>query len=605
MTEPSTIGDEGEILPGTSYRLVKRLGGGGMGSVFIAEHTALGRRDAVKLLAPHIAEDEQAMKRLEREARATAALANPHIIDIYTLGVTTDKRPYVAMRLIPGISLKQLLDREKRLDVDRAWNLLRQVCVALESAHEAGIIHRDLKPDNLMVEPRDAGEFVTILDFGIAKVEAEIEARLTQDGQVIGTPGYMAPEQALGRAVDRRADEYSIGAIFYELVSGGFPYERMGMLQTITQQITQPARPISGLVTEAEVPAALQALIMQALSREAGDRLPSLSAFVQAVDAAIGYVAPAASRTRLTMESLQAVSPGAIGAIEAPRRTGFRLWGPPLALAVGVGVSVAVFVSLGKKDTLPAPGDEPSASKVDAPVSAGPSVTPPPEAVRAGPAALAGATPASVGLPVGGLASAATSAGPVAASSPATDGARPSAGASASVPAPRPAAPRTSSAPVGSTPPVPTPVAGDAPVGVPVAAPPTAAPTAPPLPAALVAAPVTAAPVTAPPPAAPPRLVVGAVQIIGGGSATDIKRRVGAAEATIRACLAATPGLKSGAAAVVDFVIDEDGFFGEPKMSGDGLLSRCARQAVKGARLDRRPDTGDVRVSVPLRLEAP
>jgi hypothetical protein len=223
MTQNVQIGTEGELLPGTSYRLLKRLGGGGMGSVYIAEHTALGRRDAVKLLAPHIAEDEQAMKRLEREARATAALANPHIIDIYTLGLTTDKRPYVAMRLIRGESLKALIDREKRVDVDRAWLLLRQVCVALQSAHEAGIIHRDLKPENLMVEARDSGDFVTILDFGIAKVEAETEQRLTQDGQVIGTPGYMAPEQALGRAVDGRADQYSIGAIFYELVSGGSP----------------------------------------------------------------------------------------------------------------------------------------------------------------------------------------------------------------------------------------------------------------------------------------------------------------------------------------------------------------------------------------------
>ncbi|MCK6575282.1 serine/threonine protein kinase, partial [Myxococcota bacterium] len=322
----------GELLPGTSYRLIKRLGGGGMGSVYIAEHTALGRRDAVKLLAPHIAEDEQAMKRLEREARATAALANPHIIDIYTLGVTTDNRPYVAMRLIQGQSLKELIERERKLDVDRAWALLRQVCLALQSAHEAGIVHRDLKPENLMVEPRDAGEFVTILDFGIAKVEAETEARLTQDGQVIGTPGYMAPEQALGRAVDGRADQYSIAAIFYELVSGAFPYDRLGALQTITQQITQDPKPLSQHVGDQAVPPALQRLIMRCLSRDPADRLPGLDAFVRIADEALGFV-PAVSRSRLTLEAVRAApaaSPSAPAPAPAARRSG------PLVI-VGVG----------------------------------------------------------------------------------------------------------------------------------------------------------------------------------------------------------------------------------------------------------------------------
>lgn len=583
----------GELLPGTSYRLIKRLGGGGMGSVYIAEHTALGRHDAVKLLAPHIAEDAQAMKRLEREARATAALANPHIIDIYTLGVTTDNRPYVAMRLIRGESLKELLERERKLDVDRAWALLRQVCLALQSAHEAGIVHRDLKPDNLMVEPRDAGEFVTILDFGIAKVEAETEARLTQDGQVIGTPGYMAPEQALGRAVDGRADQYSIAAIFYELVSGAFPYDRLGALQTITQQITQDPKPLSQHVGDQAVPPALQRLIMRSLSRDPADRLAGLDAFIRLADEALGFV-PAGARSRLTLEAVRvapAVPPGPVAPVPGGRRQG------PLVI-VGVaalgGAAMAAYLALGGS---PTPGATESAP-VPAVVEPAPGAGPPSRVVgvASSPVAAVAPSPSTV------------------ASSPATAGpsAEPALAAgsrSSSVPLPanpasaraverRPAsgpAPGTAAA-AEPTPPSPAPPSG-----------PPAPTSATPVSAAVATspAPVTAAPAPRVSAAEPPRLVIDGLQIVGGGSGALIKPKFAAAEASMRGCVARTPGLAAGAAAKVKVVIDEDGFFDEPQVSGDAALGRCAAAAVKGFRLDRRPDTGGIVVTVPLRLEAP
>ena len=572
-------GTEGELLPGTSYRLIKRLGGGGMGSVYIAEHTALGRRDAVKLLAPHIAEDPQAMRRLEREARSTAALANPHIIDIYHLGVTTDGRPYVAMRLIPGSSLKEVLAQAGHMDVERAWVLLRQVCQALRVAHDAGIVHRDLKPDNLMIEARDNGDFVTILDFGIAKVEAETESRITQEGQVVGTPGYMAPEQALGRPVDGRADQYSMSAILYELLCGLPPYDRLGPLQTITQQITRDAKPLTEQPGGAGLPPALVSAIMRGLSRDVAERFPDIDTFQRTVDEATGVVTSAPVRTRATVE-VGTIAPAAPQPSTAAQGTSGGRRAPVLiGLAVaGVG-AVTAFLLAGPGPTaapvavVALPAAAPSGTPSVAPVSSTPLV----------PASAVASTP-----PVAPSAAGSVAAAVVASVSR-------GAGAKGPRTAPPSAAGRATEPP--------------APVSA-VAAPPTTAPapvTSAPAPAAppSVAALAPTAPPAPPAPAGPPRLVVDPLRIIGGGSGAGIRTRLAAAEGLVRACVARTSGLKPGMSASVEYVIDEDGFFGEPKASGDALLAGCVSNTMKGTRLDRRPDTGGIRVTVPLRLEAP
>ena len=226
---------EGEPLPGTPYVLVKQLGAGGMGQVYLARHKELGSDAAVKMLGAEVAQDAKAMERLRREARAAAQIGNPHIIEVYDLGVTDDGRPYVVMRKVSGRDLKSVMDDDGPVDPDRVVALVKQIASALDDVHAVGVIHRDLKPENVMVEDRPAGEHVTILDFGIAQSleEGDTDTRLTRQGQIIGTPGYMAPEQALAKPLDGRADQYSLSVIVYELLSGSSPYPRVTPLQVI------------------------------------------------------------------------------------------------------------------------------------------------------------------------------------------------------------------------------------------------------------------------------------------------------------------------------------------------------------------------------------
>ena len=219
-----TVQALGEALPGTPYRLLERLGAGGMGQVYRGLHVELGREVAVKLLQPKLADDHNAMERLKREARAAAQLGNPHIVDIYDLGVSTDGRPYVIMKLVPGLTLKEIIDESAPMTLPRILRLLRQLSEALKDAHDAGVIHRDLKPENVIVSDAGERERVTILDFGIARRIEDVDKRLTVEGEMIGTAGYMAPEQALAKTIDARADQYALAVMIYEMLCGEPPF---------------------------------------------------------------------------------------------------------------------------------------------------------------------------------------------------------------------------------------------------------------------------------------------------------------------------------------------------------------------------------------------
>lgn len=567
------------LLPGTPYRLIRKIGAGGMGTVYLAEHIELGRLEALKLLPPHLGEDKQAMERLRREARATAQLGNQHIIDIYNLGVSADGRPFVSMRLITGRSLRELMDRETKLSASRAWAILRQVSAALRDAHDAGVIHRDLKPENVMIESREGAEFAVILDFGIARTLGETDSRLTQDGQVVGTPGYMAPEQALGREVDGRADQYSVAVLLYEMVSGGFPYERLGALQVIAQQITQRPKPLSELVSPNEVPHVLQRIVMRSLSREPEDRCLDMATFISAVDAALlptGFVPP------LFTAELEAAS-GAASRAPSP----VRFWAPsPMTLAVAavaavLGIGLVAFFLGGEK--IAATAVATTGLQGETP----PSVTT--EAATAAAAVVASTPPVASAQPT---------------AAPAVDSMPPVAAAPAVASAP-PTAPRarafTASLPSSaSEPPAPT----SATVVESQAPPP------PPASVAAIAAllPATSAP--PPPTAAPalvrPRLVFETAKIVGGGSSRSLQVAMNAAQTLIRRCAERSTELTAGATAMAEFFIDEDGFFVTPTGKGEPRLVACAIDAIKGtAKLDRRPDTGGIRVSVVMRMEQP
>ncbi len=284
-------GSEADTLPAESrlgqvvagkYRIERLLGRGGMGEVYEARHVLLGRRFAVKFLHAHLARGERAGSRFLREARAAGSLDSPHIAAVLDFDTAPDGSPFLVMEYLTGESLNVTLLREGRLPLARAIAILLQVCDGLEVAHRAGIVHRDLKPDNLLLtHQKDGTDSVKILDFGIAKlVDGDADGNVTQSGAVLGTPFYMAPEQARGdKAIDLRVDVYALGVLAYELLSGQKPHPGDGHNAILAHILTQPITPLNEL--RPELPPALVAVIQQALAFEPARR-PASAALLAA-----------------------------------------------------------------------------------------------------------------------------------------------------------------------------------------------------------------------------------------------------------------------------------------------------------------------------------
>src|SRR5262245_39972039 len=210
------------------YRVLRKIGEGGMGTVYAAEHVEIGKIVAIKILHPHYSTEQELVERFRREARAASRIGHPNIIDVMDFGTTDDGCAYFIMEHLDGIDLADVLSHERRLDANRACQITIQICRALAAAHAAGAIHRDLKPENIFLVARDGkADFVKVLDFGVAR-SAGRSTRLTNPGIAMGTPEYMAPEQAAGGIVDHRGDIYSVGALLYEMVTGQPPQKRDG-----------------------------------------------------------------------------------------------------------------------------------------------------------------------------------------------------------------------------------------------------------------------------------------------------------------------------------------------------------------------------------------
>ena len=210
------------------YRVLRKIGEGGMGTVYAAEHVEIGKIVAIKILHPHYSTEQELVERFRREARAASRIGHPNIIDVMDFGTTDDGCAYFIMEHLDGIDLADVLSHERRLDANRSCEITIQICRALAAAHAAGVIHRDLKPENIFLVARDGkADFVKVLDFGVARSAGRTN-RLTNPGIAMGTPEYMAPEQAAGGVVDHRSDIYSVGALLYEMVTGQPPQKRDG-----------------------------------------------------------------------------------------------------------------------------------------------------------------------------------------------------------------------------------------------------------------------------------------------------------------------------------------------------------------------------------------
>ncbi len=268
------------------YQVIKLVGEGGMGRVYEAEHVEIGKRVAIKVLHPSYTRNPEAVHRFRREARAAARLGHPNIVDVTDSGTTVDGAVYFVMEYLEGCDLADVIKREKALGVERAVHIAVQVAQALDAAHAAGIIHRDLKPENIFLVARPGQpDFVKVLDFGIARqMEADTgrKGRLTNPGMAMGTPEYMAPEQAAGQPADARADVYAAGAILYEMLAGDPPHSGKNYLEVLNKKANETPEPLELL--RPDVPPELSTLVATALARDPARRPQSMAALARALE---------------------------------------------------------------------------------------------------------------------------------------------------------------------------------------------------------------------------------------------------------------------------------------------------------------------------------
>ncbi len=256
------------------YQLKERLGSGGMGEVYLAEHVLLRRPCAVKLIRAERAGDPQHLRRFEREVRSTATLSHPNTVQIFDYGHAEDGTFYYAMEYLPGLTLDQLVDRHGPLPAARVVHFLRQLCGSLREAHAIGLIHRDIKPGNVMICERGGMlDVAKLLDFGLVRPAAGDQdgEKLTQDGAVQGTPAYMSPEQAGGQAdLDRRSDIYSLGALAYYLLTGQSPFAGRSSVKMLAAHLYEA--PAMLTQHRPDVPPDLEAVVLRCLAKEPAER---------------------------------------------------------------------------------------------------------------------------------------------------------------------------------------------------------------------------------------------------------------------------------------------------------------------------------------------
>ncbi len=265
------------VIPGTVYRVIRPLGKGGMGEVYEVEHGMLGVRRALKVLARHYAGRQDLTERLRVEARGLARLKHPNLVEVYDLGIASDGRIYFAMDLLSGTTLRAILSRRGAIGSELGVRVMGQALDGLHAAHCAGMLHRDIKPENIFV-CRDG--IVKLLDFGVAKaVDASISARpVTGAGMTVGTPRYMAPEQAEGRGIDARADVYGAGLVLWECLAGRPAFNQADPFALADAKMAQGVPSLAGLVDSSSPPALVRA-IHKACERQPKDRYETANAF--------------------------------------------------------------------------------------------------------------------------------------------------------------------------------------------------------------------------------------------------------------------------------------------------------------------------------------
>ena len=289
------------------YQLKQRLGEGGMGEVYLAEHVLLKRPCAVKVIRPEQAGDPTMLQRFLREVQVTATLTHPNTVQVFDYGQASDGTVFYAMEYLTGLSLEQLVRLGGPLPAGRTISVLRQVCGALAEAHAIGLIHRDIKPSNVILCNRGGlHDVAKLLDFGLVRMQSTdaLGAGLTQAGLIFGTPTYMSPEQAAGRNLDARSDIYSLGALAYFLVTGRPPFVHDSVVQVLAAHINEPVAPLRS--RGPAVPQDLEAVVLRCLAKNPEERFPNVASLEQALrdcSAAGDWIESAAAAWWITLSN--------------------------------------------------------------------------------------------------------------------------------------------------------------------------------------------------------------------------------------------------------------------------------------------------------------
>ncbi|MES2642713.1 MAG: serine/threonine-protein kinase [Myxococcota bacterium] len=387
-------GAAGGVVVAGRYRVERLIARGGMAAVFLAEHIALRRRVALKILHPPPDAEESGNfeKRFRLEAETLATLDHPNIVTLYDYGEAEDGRFYLAMEYIEGPRFTDILGHGA-LAPDRAIRLILEVCAGLRYAHKRGVIHRDLKPSNLLIgTDSEGGERVKVVDFGLVKV-AEIDQFLTREGLVLGSPHCMAPEQVRGGDIDQRADIYAIGVLLFRSLTGVYPFHGATSTATMVAHLNEPIPTFASVAPELRVPARLEDVVRRCLAKRQADRYPDVKALMEDLKICIGMRAEDDTTSRSFSGSLPSqTEPTDPTAPAAKPRTKARSllqrW-PLVLLGLVVLLSLSsVAYLVGQQDSRSVPGPEvpmgASASGVavgGAPVAVEPVAAPLPEPV--------------------------------------------------------------------------------------------------------------------------------------------------------------------------------------------------------------------------------
>jgi hypothetical protein len=336
------------------YHVTRKLGEGGMGQVYLAEHVRMGRKSAVKVMHPGMVDDADAVSRFNREAANASRINHPNVAAIYDFGETSDGLIYLAMEFIEGEPLTTIIERAGALPAARVGNIIRQTGEALAAAHDLGIVHRDLKPDNIMVaRNRDGSDCVKVVDFGIAKAAHVESQKVTRTGLIVGTPEYMSPEQLAGDPLDGRSDVYSLALVAFAALTGRLPFPSETAQASMIMRLTERPRSLAEMRPGVHWPPQLQAVMDRGLSRDAADRYGSAAEFGRDFADAIEQMPPVADDAGTSIiarapipATVVSAAPTVIGTTATSRTVGGR--GKHVALlAGGAVVAVGAVVAFG------------------------------------------------------------------------------------------------------------------------------------------------------------------------------------------------------------------------------------------------------------------